>query len=260
MRVAGLAGGISRTALISADAHLGAGVSVGHGAVVEAGAYLDDGVQVGPMVVVCRSVRLGRGVLVFPHAVIGADPQIRDPGSAAFGTTEIGPETVLREGATVHCGTEGGSTVVGADCLVMANSHISHDCRVGRGVVISQGAGLAGHVTVGDDATIGGMAGVHQWVRIGELAMLGALAKATRDILPMSLADGNPASHRRPNTVGMERHGIGAEEQHGIARTLAALASGRDPAEPPGSAADRIVAFLGAPSRRGLAAFETGAP
>jgi acyl-[acyl carrier protein]--UDP-N-acetylglucosamine O-acyltransferase len=120
MRVAGLAGGISRTALISADAHLGAGVSIGHGAVVEAGAYLDDGVQVGPMAVVCGSVRLGRGVLVFPHAVIGADPQIRDPGLAAFGTTEIGPGTVLREGATVHRGTEGRSTVVGADCLVMA--------------------------------------------------------------------------------------------------------------------------------------------
>jgi UDP-N-acetylglucosamine acyltransferase len=260
MRVAGLAGGIARTAMISADAHLGAGVSVGHCAVVEAGAYLDDGVQVGPMVVVCGSVRLGRGVLVFPHAVIGADPQIRNPGSAPFGSTEIGPGTVLREGATVHCGTEGRSTVVGADCLVMANSHISHDCQVGRGVVISQGAGLAGHVTVGDDATIGGMAGVHQWVRIGELAMLGALAKATRDILPMSLADGNPASHRRANKVGMERHGVGAADQQRVDRVLSALASGGDPAEPPGSVADRIVAFLSTPSRRGLAAFETGAP
>jgi UDP-N-acetylglucosamine acyltransferase len=259
MKVAGLAGGIAPTALISAEAHIGAGVAVGHGAVVEAGAYLGDGVQIGPMAVVCGSVRLGPAVLVFPHAVIGADPQIRNPGPAGSGTTEIGPGTVLREGVTVHRGTEGRSTVVGADCLVMANSHISHDCQVGRGVVISQGAALAGHVTVGDDATIGGMAGVHQWVRVGELAMLGALAKATRDILPMALADGNPATHRRANTVGMGRHGVGVEDQHRITRTLAALASGRDPAEPPGSAADRIVAFLSAPSRRGLAAFETGA-
>lgn len=254
MRVAGLVSGIAATAVISAEARLGAGVSIGHGAVVEAGAYLEHGVQVGPMAVICGSARLGRGVLVFPHAVIGADPQIRDFRPEAGGTTEIGPGTVLREGVTVHRGTEGGSTVVGADCLVMANSHISHDCRVGRGVVISQGAGLAGHVTVGDDATIGGMAGVHQWVRIGELAMLGALAKATRDILPMALADGNPATHRRANTVGMRRRGIGADDQHRITRDLAALAAGED------ATSDHIVAFLDAPSRRGLAAFALGTP
>ena len=257
MRVAGLTSGISRTASIGAGAHIGAGVAVGHGAVVEAGAYLDDGVQVGPMAVICGSVRLGTGVQVFPHAVIGADPQIRDLRSAG-GTTEIGAGTVLREGVTVHSGTDGGSTVVGAGCLVMANSHISHDCRVGDGVVISHGAALAGHVTVGDDATIGGLAGVHQWVRIGELAMLGALAKATRDILPMTLADGNPARHRRANSVGLERHGVGADVQNSVVRALAELAAGRDIAERPESAGGRIAAFLRAPSRRGLAAFGTG--
>jgi UDP-N-acetylglucosamine acyltransferase len=260
MRVAGLTSGISPTASIGAGAHIGAGVSVGHGAVVEAGAYLDDGVQVGPMVVICGSVRLSSGVLVFPHAVIGADPQIRNLRSEAAGTTEIGSGTVLREGVTVHCGTDGGSTVVGAGCLVMANSHISHDCRVGDGVVISHGAGLAGHVTVGDNATIGGLAGVHQWVRIGELAMLGALAKATRDVLPMTLADGNPAEHRRVNSVGLDRHGIGPDDQGSIVRAFAELASGRDLTAPPDSAAGRIAAFLRAPSRRGVAVFATGSP
>jgi UDP-N-acetylglucosamine acyltransferase len=255
MRVAGLTSGIAGTASIDAGAHLGAGVSVGHGAVVEAGAYLDDGVQIGPMAVICGSARLGRGVLVFPHAVIGADPQTRDSGAAADGLTEVGAGTVLREGVTVHRGTDGRSTVVGADCLVMANSHVSHDCRVGRGVVISHGAGLAGHVTVGDHATIGGLAGVHQWVRIGELAMLGALAKATRDILPMTLADGNPARHRRINSVGLERHGVGTDDQRAIARAFAELAAGRDT----GSTAGAIGAFLRAPGPRGLAAFAAGA-
>jgi UDP-N-acetylglucosamine acyltransferase len=210
------------------------------------------------MAVICGSARLGSGVLVFPHAVVGADPQIWNSGPVAAGTTEIGPGTVLREGATVHCGTEGRSTVVGANCLLMANSHISHDCQVGSGVVITQGAGLAGHVTVGNDAMIGGMAAVHQWVRIGELAMLGALAKATRDILPMALADGNPAVHRRVNGVGLKRHGVGAEDQRLIAEVLAALAAGRDIAEQAVSAADSIVTFLRAPSRRGLAGFATG--
>jgi UDP-N-acetylglucosamine acyltransferase len=257
MKVAGLTSGIAGTAVISAEAHVGAGVSVGHGSIVEAGAYLDDGVQVGPMVVICGSARLGSGVLVFPHAVIGADPQIRNPEPASGGLTEIGPGTVLREGVTVHRGTEGRSTVVGAGCLVMANSHISHDCRVGSGVVISHGAALAGHVTVGDDATIGGLAGVHQWVRIGGLAMLGALAKATRDILPMALADGNPAVHCRINSVGLERHGVGAEDQRAIARAFAAVAAGRDVVEHPAAAG--IVPFLRAPSRRGLAAFAPGA-
>jgi UDP-N-acetylglucosamine acyltransferase len=257
MRVAGLTSGIAPTASISARAHIGAGVSVGHGAVVEADAYLDDGVQIGPMAVICGSARLSTGVLVFPHAVIGADPQITGPRSQAGATTEIGPRTVLREGVTVHCGSDGGGTVVGADCLVMANSHIAHDCRVGNGVVISHGAGLAGHVTVGDDATIGGLAGVHQWVRIGELAMLGALAKATRDILPMTLADGNPARHLRVNSVGLDRHGVGADDQQSIAEAFADLAAGRDVAEHPDSAAGRIATFLRTPGRRGLAAFAT---
>jgi UDP-N-acetylglucosamine acyltransferase len=258
MRVAGLTSGISRTASIGAGAHLGAGVSVGHCAVVEAGAQLGDGVQVGPMAVICGSARLKAGVLVFPHAVIGADPQVRDLQPESGGTTEIGPGTVLREGVTIHCGTNGGRTVVGADCLVMANSHIAHDCRVGDNVVISHGVGLAGHVTVGDDATIGGLAGVHQWVRIGELAMLGALAKATRDILPMTLADGNPARHHRVNSVGLDRRGVGADDQNSIVRVFAELAAGREIAEQPDSAAGRIASFLRAPSRRGLAAFATG--
>jgi UDP-N-acetylglucosamine acyltransferase len=207
------------------------------------------------MAVICGSARLGAGVLVFPHAVVGADPQVRDLRPETGGTTEIGAGTVLREGATIHCGTDGGSTVVGAGCLVMANSHIAHDCRVGDGVVISHGAGLAGHVSVGDNATIGGLAGVHQWVRIGELAMLGALAKATRDILPMTLADGNPARHHRVNSVGLDRHGV---DQDSVVLAFAELAAGRDLAAHPGSAAGRIAAFLRAPSRRGLAAFATG--
>ena len=253
MKVAGLTSGISRTATISAEAYIGAGVSIGPGAVVEAGAHLEDGVQIGPMAVICGSVRLGSGVLVFPHAVIGADPQIRSPEPAVGGKTDIGAETILREGVTVHCGTEGRSTVIGADCLLMANSHIAHDCQIGDGVVISHAAALGGHVTVGDNATIGGLAGVHQWVRIGELAMLGALAKATRDILPMTLADGNPAVHCRINSVRLERHRIDADNQRAITQALAALAAGQDITEHPETGS--IGTFLRAPSHRGLAAF-----
>ena len=255
MKVAGLANGISPTAVVSDQAHIGNGVSIGHYAVVESGARLEEGVQVGPMAVICGSARLGHGVLVFPHAVVGADPQITYPESGPGGTAEIGAGTVLREGATVHRGSHGGSTVLGADCLVMASGQISHDCRVGDGVVVGQGAGLGAHVTVGDHATIGVQAGVHQWVRIGALAMVGPLARATRDILPMTLADGNPALHRRVNSVALSRHGVGTEDQAVLARLLVALSGGSELPPLAGKFGDIVAEFLNETSRRGLAVF-----
>jgi UDP-N-acetylglucosamine acyltransferase len=242
------------TAIISGEADLGAGVRVGPYAVIEGPVVVGPGVHVRAHAVIYGPTRLGAGVEVWPMAVVGGDPQ--DLGYDGGPTElEIGARTVIREGATVERATNTTApTAVGADCLIMAQAHVAHDCRVGDGVVIAQGAALGGHVHVGDGVVIGGLAGIHQHVRIGAFAMVGGMAKLTQDALPFSLVDGRPARHRRINTRGLRRAGM-TDEADAAAR--AALWAVRDgiPVVDGNDAAKAISAFAGETSRRGLAPF-----
>ncbi|GIX22745.1 MAG: hypothetical protein KatS3mg121_1528 [Gammaproteobacteria bacterium] len=164
---------------------------------------------------------------------------------------------MLREFVTVHRPIEpGGETRIGAGCLLMVGAHVAHDCRVGDRVVLTNAAQLGGHVEVGDDAVIGGLAGVHQFVRIGRGAMVAAHAMVRKDILPFSLAAGQPARHQRLNTVGLRRRGVPAAARRALEAAFRACRAGRRP-EADGTVPEvaALLAFLSAPSRRGLAGF-----
>jgi UDP-N-acetylglucosamine acyltransferase len=223
-------------------------------AVVSQAAEIADDVVIGPYAVVHAYVRLAGGVRVDAHAVIGGDPQDL---SFSGGVTwlEVGAGTVVREAAIVHRATTPDvPTRIGARCLIMGQVHISHDSQIGDDVVVSQRATLAGHVAVGSGAVIGGMAGVHQHVRIGRRAMVGAMAKVTRDVLPFCAVDGNPATHRALNIVGLRRAGFSVEECRVLRQVFNRLRSGQpldDRAGLPGAVAE----FLDLPSRRGISAF-----
>jgi UDP-N-acetylglucosamine acyltransferase len=251
------------TAVVSAEAELGESVEVGPYAVVEAGARLGRGVVVRAHAVVHGCVTLGPRVTVAPHAVVGGAPQDLsfDPRRPSY--VEIGAGTVLREGVTVHRSTTGVPTRVGAGCLLMGNVHVAHDCRIGDGVVISQGSALGGHVTVGDRAVIGGLTGVHQHVRVGRLAMVGAVSKLTRDVLPFTVADGVPASHWQVNTLGMRRSNIPAAEQRAVRRAFLTLQCGEPVTDDGGAGGELVRALLEfhrGPSSRGIAPFGRGLP
>jgi len=223
-------------------------------AVVSDAAVIADDVVIGPYAVVHRYVRLAAGVRVDAHAVLGGDPQ--DLSFAGAQTwLEVGPGTVIREAAIVHRATRPDvPTRIGAQCLVMGQVHISHDAWLGDRVVVAQRTALAGHVTVGSDAVIGGMSAVHQHVRIGRRAMVGALAKVTRDVLPFCAVDGNPATHRALNVVGLRRAGFSAADRRVLRQAYNRLRAGLSLDERAGLAGE-LAEFLDVPSRRGISPF-----
>lgn len=198
-------------------------------AIIESGAELDEGVKIGPYCIIGAHVKIGKNTkimghvyldgwttigpqcTIFPFASIGTQTQdLKYKGATTF--VEIGERTTLREYVTVNSGTnEGDVTRVGARCHIMAYSHVAHQCVVGNEVIISNAGTLAGHVIVEDGAIIGGLCGVHQFVRIGRMCIIGGCSKATQDIPPFMMADGNPATIHGLNTVGLQRHNVPEE-------------------------------------------------
>ncbi|SFO94040.1 UDP-N-acetylglucosamine acyltransferase [Amycolatopsis arida] len=247
---------IHPTAVVSSQANLADSVLVGPYAIIEAQAELAAGVRIGPHAVVRSHVLLAEGVRVDAHSVLGGEPQDLSHQGAST-RLEVGRRTVIRESAIVHRATRTDRpTRIGAGCFLMGHSHVGHDCQLGDHVILSHGAVLGGHVTVDAHAVIGGMAGVHQRVRIGRQAMVGGMAKVVRDVLPFSVVDGNPGSHRGLNTVGLRRSGIDMDDYRALRAIFHQL---RDKRHPAGTSENGMVAevtaFLTAPSRRGISPF-----
>lgn len=197
-------------------------------AIIAPGAQLDESVDIGPYCIVGPQVRLGAGTrlishvsidgrttlgagcTVYPFASLGSRTQdLKYKGGSP--AVEIGDRTVVREYATVNQATyDDGVTRVGSDCLLMAYSHVAHDCRVGNRVILANVVQLAGHVTIEDRAIVGGLVGVHQFVRIGSMAIVGHSSKVSKDVPPYMTADGNPLAVRSLNLLGLKRNGLTA--------------------------------------------------
>ncbi len=199
---------------------------VASGAVVPATCSVGPFCTVGPLVVLGESCTLVSHVVlegattladcvtVHPFAAVGISPQdLKYQGEPT--RCEIGPRTVIRESVTISRGTTGGggTTRIGRDCLIMAYAHIGHDSQIGDGVILANGATLAGHVTVEDFAVVGALNPVHQYCTIGRYAYIGGGTTITQDVLPYSLT-----SVRRENRafglnrIGLERRGFTPDE------------------------------------------------
>jgi len=155
---------------------------------------------------------IGAGTHVFPFVSIGLAPQdLKYKGEPA--ETRIGKRNRIREFVTIHRGSAGGGmlTQTGADCLIMAQAHIAHDCRLGDGVIMANAATLAGHVTIEDRANVGAYSGVHQFCRVGREAYIGGYSVVVKDALPFALTVGNHARCFGLNTTGMKRRGYSRE-------------------------------------------------
>ncbi len=203
---------IHPTAIVADGARLADGVTVGPYCVIGADVEVGQGTRIGPHAVIEGHTRLGRDNRVFQFASIGAEPQdLKYRGTPT--RLEIGDRNTFRESVTVHIGTEdgGGTTRIGSDNLMMAYSHVAHDCQVGDHVIMANGATLAGHVRVEDYAIVGGLAAVHQFVRIGESAILGGGAMVNLDIAPYCIASGDRARLHGLNLVGLRRRGLGED-------------------------------------------------
>jgi UDP-N-acetylglucosamine acyltransferase len=215
-------------------------------AVVSPRAEVGEGAHVGPFCTVGDEVRLGARVRleshvvvegrtevdedthVFPFVSLGLAPQdLKYRGEPA--ETRIGRRCRLREFVTVHRGTEGGGllTSIGDDCLVMAQAHVAHDCRVGNRVIMANAATLAGHVEVEDGANVGAYSGVHQFCRVGREAYVGGYSVVVKDALPFALTVGNHAKCYGLNIVGMKRRGYPQETMEALHHAFRLLLSSK---------------------------------
>lgn len=195
------------TAIVEPGARLGDGVTVGPYAVIGADVEMGPGSVVHPHAVLGGHTTLGAGVEVFPFASVGLRPQDRKYDGSPTRLV-IGDRTVIRECVTIQPGTSGagcGVTRIGAGCLIMAYSHVAHDCTIGDDVVIANATQIAGHCTIEDHVILGGATTVHQFVRVGARAITGAASRLQQDVPPFMLADGHPARLFGLNTVGLKR-------------------------------------------------------
>jgi len=211
---------IHETAIISKDAKLEERVCVGPYAVIEANTRIGVGTSIGPHCVIGEFTTLGKNCQVFSGAVVGSITQDKK-FSKKKSFLEIGDNNIIREYVTINRGTEENSkTKIGNNCLLMAYSHVAHDCVIGDKVIIANCGTLAGHVVLEESAIIGGLAAVHQFVRVGTMAIIGGCSKVVQDIVPYAMADGHPAKIYKVNALGLERAGFTNESKDNLKRAF----------------------------------------
>ena len=206
------------------------GTNVHPGAIIEGGAQLGTNVSIGPFAYIGAEVRIGDNSVIHHHATVDGNTAVGEsneifPYAFVGGKThdlkftggnpglKIGDRNVFREYVSVHLATNDAEyTTIGSDNVILAYSHVAHDCHIKNNLVMSSHSALGGHVIVDDDVNIGWGVGIHQFCRIGAHAMCGACSKVVQDVLPFMIADGNPATVRTINKVGMERRDFSADD------------------------------------------------
>lgn len=203
---------IHSTAVIAPSAEVGEGSVIGPYAVIGEGVELGPDTEVGAGANVQGPSRFGEANRIFPHACVGFEPQdLKFQGEETF--LEVGDRNQFREFCTVHRGTGhgGGITRIGDENLFMAYTHVAHDCSVGSRTVFANGATLAGHVEVRDDASISAFSAVHQFCRVGRHAYIGGYSVVTRDALPFVKTVGQKPACYGINKIGLRRKGLPPE-------------------------------------------------
>ncbi|MFI4891240.1 MAG: acyl-ACP--UDP-N-acetylglucosamine O-acyltransferase [Steroidobacterales bacterium] len=211
-------------------------------AIISPRAQIADGVEIGPFTLIGPDVLIGKGTWIGPHAVIngptqiGADNRIFQFASVGDAPQdkkyrgeptrlEIGDRNVIREFVTVNRGTthDRGVTRIGSDNLLMAYSHVAHDCILGDHVVMSNCATLGGHVEIGDWVIMGGLSAVHQHTKVGAHCFIANNCAVTRDVPPYVMAVGQPAKPHSVNSEGLKRRGFDAVQIRNIRRAYRVL-------------------------------------
>jgi UDP-N-acetylglucosamine acyltransferase len=195
------------TAIVSAEAEFADDVEVGPYVVIEGAVRLGPGCVVRPHAHLIGPLTMGRGNKVFSGAVLGERPQHLKYNGEPTGV-EVGDDNVFREHVTIHRGTtQSWKTVIGSRNFFMAGAHVAHDCRVGDGCILANGALMGGHCTLEDGVFLSGNSAIHQFVRVGRLALLSGASGTTKDIPPFIIQQ-NINTVVGVNVVGMRRAGM----------------------------------------------------
>ena len=194
-------------AYVDPSAQLHDGVIISQGATIGPDVSIGKGTKIGPNAVITGKTKIGINNKVFPNVFIGLDPQdLKYKGAST--EVIIGDNNTFRECVTINKATEEGEkTIIGSNNLLMAYSHIGHNCELGNGIVLSNSVQVAGHVKVEDKAIIGGCLGIHQFVHIGYLAMIGGMTRVDRDV-PLFCLIRTSGRLRGLNRIGIKRSGL----------------------------------------------------
>jgi UDP-N-acetylglucosamine acyltransferase len=198
---------IHPTAIIDPLAEIDSNVEIGPFAIIKSDVFIGSGTTIGPYTTIDQYVNIGENCQIFQYASIGGAPQdLKFHGEKTY--LKIGRGTIIREFVTINRGTEfgGGITQVGEENYLMAYTHIAHDCKTGKQVILANNSTLAGHITLGDNVTVGGLVAIHQFVQIGDFAYIGGKSAVVKDIPPYVIAAGDRASLHGLNNVGLKRH------------------------------------------------------
>lgn len=200
---------------IHASAVVSPNATIAEDVVIEAHCVIEDNVEIGAGThimsgtVIHSGTTMGKDNVVHPHVVLGGSPQ--DKGYHGENTRLImGDSNTVREFVTINRGTtkENGETIVGNNNFFMACSHVAHDCVIADKVIMANCVLLAGHVRVGEGATLNGAVAAHHFTTIGPYAYIGGMAKVRIDVPPYMVADGDPARPKKCNEVGLKRNGF----------------------------------------------------
>lgn len=199
---------IDPLAIISKKVKLGVNVKIGAGVIIEDEVEIGDNSIVAPYAIIKNGTRLGKEAKVASFAVVGGPPQdLKYKGEPTL--LEVGERADIREYVTLNRGTiESGKTVIGNNCMFMANTHVAHDCIVGDNCILANSVALAGHVTLHNFVIIGGLTPVHQFVQIGDHTMVGGGYRVTKDIPPFIRSGREPMVFEGLNSVGLRRRGF----------------------------------------------------
>lgn len=214
---------IHSSAIVSPKAQLADGITIGPHTIVEPDVQIDSGCVIASNVLLASGTRLAKEVQISHGAVIGTQPQdLKFGGEQTL--VRIGEKTVVREYATINRGTKAhGETSIGANCFLMAYSHVAHDCIVGNHVIMANSVNLAGHIEIDDYAILGGLVPVHQFVKIGAHCMIGGGFRVQQDICPYALVGGYPLKVVGINSIGLQRRGFGRETIHTLEKAFKTL-------------------------------------
>ena len=203
---------IHPTVIVSQEAHLEEGVKIGPYSIIEADVHIGRNTMIEPHVIIRARTDIGEECRIFQFCSIGEVPQdLKYKGEET--RVIIGHHNTIREYVTIHQATSAdiGITVIGDHNLLMAYSHVAHNCKLGNHIVMANAANLAGHVHVEDFAIIGGLTGIHQFTRIGAHCIIGGASAVTKDIPPFVMASGNFAKLYGLNMIGLKRRGFKEE-------------------------------------------------
>ena len=199
---------IQPLASISPDAVIGKDVKIGPFVTIDANVEIGDGCIIHSHAVILSGARIGKNCHIHSGAVVSGIPQdLKFKGEDTVAI--IGDGTSIREFVTVHRGTASkGKTVIGKNCLIMAYSHVAHDCTLGDNIIMSNAVQMAGEVIVGDYAVIGGGSLIHQFTLIGEHSMIQGGSPVNKDVPPFVMIGRVPVSFEGVNAIGLRRRGF----------------------------------------------------